>query len=60
MTTKSPELQAQLSAWHRMLDVRDRMDKCRKNHLWQEHTELQTELDKLNMILYGTVAPGVY
>jgi hypothetical protein len=47
-----------LLANRRRIEVIDEMNKLRKQHRWAEHTELQKELEKLNIILFGTPAPG--
>ena len=47
-----------LLANRRRIEVIDEMNKLRKQYRWAEHTELQKELEKLNIILFGTPAPG--
>jgi hypothetical protein len=60
MNSLQPPPLTPLQAQKRRIQVLDRMKKCRNNYWWAEHTQLQTELENLNIILFGTPAPAHY
>ena len=58
MTTPQP-IRATIQHNHERIKVLNEMRICRKTHQWERHTELQRELERLNIILFGTPAPGI-